>query len=750
MVLATNLGGKAVNLIALQSIPGISVPPFTVMPNSLSASEAIAQVGMFLREHPDLSKVAVRSSATGEDSSLASFAGMFATKLNVPASVEAIIAAAEQIRRHGTTKSKVASHYTVSRGLRSSDNRIAVIVQKMVQPDFSGVALSHSLRERDGYYLISLTQGVGEAVASGSVNGRLVRVARSTDPDGLREAWLGNLIKTMKLLERHFSNESLDVEFAFEKGVLHVLQCRPITTQPVTVVAPDNEGRLACQLSGLSASLAANFRDDVLGDMIDINPAELLGRAPTRLDISIFGQLFADNVVERVRKEMGYDPLGVGLIREIAGKPYVSLKASAFSFRPNGVPRDVYEKLYSVYRDMLVADPGLQSRVEFAVFAMRDGGKLERVMESAAITGPERDVVRNAYRKLDVSLDAASRKCAAELASWYTDYERGMPTVNEKSLTELLAYTASGTNQFVRVARLAFYWKNRFEELHPEADLNELLTGHIQSVSSSMQNDILACREGLLTCPDLVKRYGHLRPGQFSVFGESYRDDPQHYLFDRLPEARDPRIRKRRHRYETTEEFRNVVTFMQAREETKFLFSRALDVFVGSLKAALDSRGISYDIASQCSWPDLECAIRIGSQLSQKEKGNLPMILPDVIIPGVSDLRVTTSHAAAPSYITRKVVKARVCVVDNPSEHEDVSGAIVVIPNADPGYDFLFHSGAAAIITRTGGPASHMCIRAVELQMPSCIGCGEDLYEALLRSRTAVLDCTSGQIIIPE
>ena len=125
----------------------------------------------------------------------------------------------------------------------------------------------------------------------------------------------------------------------------------------------------------------------------------------------------------------------------------------------------------------------------------------------------------------------------------------------------------------------------------------------------------------------------------------------------------------------------------------------------------------------------------------------LPMILPEVIIPRSTSLGVVVYAEAAPTFITDKVVKAKVCVLTSPQMNAKVEGALVLIPNADPGYDFLFHSGAAGIITKSGGPASHICIRALELQMPACVGCGESTFTAIASARTAVLDCSLKQII---
>ena len=54
---------------------------------------------------------------------------------------------------------------------------------------------------------------------------------------------------------------------------------------------------------------------------------------------------------------------------------------------------------------------------------------------------------------------------------------------------------------------------------------------------------------------------------------------------------------------------------------------------------------------------------------------------------------------------------------------------IILIENADPGFDFLFGLGIKGLITRYGGVNSHMAIRCLEENIPACIGIGEDNFE---------------------
>jgi len=744
--LAKVVGGKAQNLTILSSIAGITVPRFMVLPASLLRNECEERIKCFLQNYSG--KIAVRSSGVLEDSSSASFAGMYLTKLSVNASVDAVMGAVEEVRKSGKLKEETAQSYAALQNIALSGHDIAVVVQEMIHPDLSGVIFSHGLAAQDGYYSISVVDGLGEAVVDGSVNGRLFRVARGLAIEDLKEDWLAQLVSAMREIECHYGSDNLDVEFAFQNGKLSILQCRPISVLGVTRIDTVDESKLVEQLKAVGQKVAADFSDDVLGDMIDINPLELLGTNPSRLDISIFGHLFADTVVERVRRTMGYDPLDIGLIRVVGEKPYVSLLASAFSFRPQGVSTETYKRMVGVYRRMLTANPNLQSRVEFAVYAMSCGQKLDQVMRDASIAEEEQAKVRMAFERLSVAINAMSQASFVSFSGELSAYQEQIDALpDDTSLDLLLSHVAKGTEMFVRVARLAFYWKNKFEETYPAEDLNKLLVGRVHSSASRMKADIHAVQQGQLSRAALVSRYGHLRPGQFSVFGESYADDPGHYLFSQRMNPQDHDNVARPHKYENEDAFKNFALFMQAREDTKFAFSRALHLFIEKLKAVLLQHGVSSSQAADCRWDDLRGALERGEMVPQAATTHLPMILPEVIIPQHTTLGVVAYGEAAPTFITDKVIKANVCVLARPQRDAKVEGALVLIPSADPGYDFLFHSGVVGIITKSGGPASHMCIRAIELQMPSCIGCGESVFNAVANARVVVLDCSLKQIL---
>ncbi|MEK7100951.1 MAG: PEP/pyruvate-binding domain-containing protein, partial [Patescibacteria group bacterium] len=388
---------------------------------------------------------------------------MYATKLSVPANLHDIGVAIEEVRISGAGKGDVVSYYAAHRSIELNDTGISVIIQEMVEADISGVLFSHSLNEPDGYYAVSVSDGLGEKIVGGAANGRLIRIARGVKPASVKDVWLRKLIVAMRAIEQRFQSMSLDVEFAFKNGTLYILQCRPITTTQA-VMDKALEKQLLKRIRLVNALITSSFHGDVLGDMIDINPVELLGITPTPLDISIFKYLFADKIVERVRRDMGYDPLDIGVLRVVEGKPYVSMRAAAFSFRPRGISDEIYERMVRVYRNALVNNPALQSRVEFDLFAMGCGEKLERVMQEAQLNDDEKSVVREAFLRIGEVFSRVSKTQAETFKTFADNYERHTAVMSDVSLSAILEHVAHGTEMFARVARLAFYWKSRFEE----------------------------------------------------------------------------------------------------------------------------------------------------------------------------------------------------------------------------------------------------------------------------------------------
>jgi pyruvate,water dikinase len=203
--------------------------------------------------------VAVRSSATAEDLAGASFAGQQATCLNVRGETALLQAVLDC---WASLWSPRAVAYRARIGFIALPE-IAVLVQKMVNPEAAGVAFSEDPISGESTVVIEATYGLGETVVSGRAGVdryvanpetrqevRAAFVAAKSQkripavqggmqqidvPTALRDArvlspeQVQSIAQTVTALACHFGCPQ-DVEWALADDTLHVLQTRPITS----------------------------------------------------------------------------------------------------------------------------------------------------------------------------------------------------------------------------------------------------------------------------------------------------------------------------------------------------------------------------------------------------------------------------------------------------------------------------------------------------------------------------------------
>ncbi|ELZ50525.1 phosphoenolpyruvate synthase [Halorubrum distributum JCM 9100] len=203
--------------------------------------------------------VAVRSSATAEDLPDSSFAGQQETFLNVRED--------DLLRRvkecWASLFTQRAIYYRQQRGFPHSEVDIAVVVQRMVDADKSGVMFTSHPSTGEPQVTIEAAWGLGEAVVSGTVSpdnyvydrergevdqvtvadkkvemvkdeetGETVQLDVDEDRRNervLSDADIGDLVELGELVEDHYGAPQ-DVEWAIYDGEIYMLQSRPITT----------------------------------------------------------------------------------------------------------------------------------------------------------------------------------------------------------------------------------------------------------------------------------------------------------------------------------------------------------------------------------------------------------------------------------------------------------------------------------------------------------------------------------------
>lgn len=178
-------------------------------------------------------RVAVRSSATAEDLPDASFAGQQDTYLDVEG-VDDLLTAIRNCWGSLWTDRAVA--YRRGQGIADDSVRMAVVVQRMVEPRAAGVLFTADpVTGTRGRTIVDAVPGRGTAVVEGTVRPDHYVVAADGSVDGPEDGCLSpeeirGLRATGERLQRHFAAPQ-DVEWAIDhQGRLWTLQSRAITT----------------------------------------------------------------------------------------------------------------------------------------------------------------------------------------------------------------------------------------------------------------------------------------------------------------------------------------------------------------------------------------------------------------------------------------------------------------------------------------------------------------------------------------
>jgi len=203
--------------------------------------------------------VAVRSSATAEDLPTASFAGQQSTYLNVFGPEDVVNAVKDC---WASLFEPRAIFYRVENKFEHMKVGLAAVVQMMVQSEKAGVVFTvDPLYQDPNVMSIETAFGLGEVVVSGQVTpdtyridkekidivdkivakqpwmlikieGKNKRVEIKDDAQGrqkLSDTEIKDLAKVCKKIEEHYGYPQ-DIEYAFEKDNLYIVQSRPITT----------------------------------------------------------------------------------------------------------------------------------------------------------------------------------------------------------------------------------------------------------------------------------------------------------------------------------------------------------------------------------------------------------------------------------------------------------------------------------------------------------------------------------------
>lgn len=230
------IGVKAEGLINLRS-GGFNVPDGFVVTVDETSEITEEQLSLYADAE---TCYAVRSSGTSEDMVNSSFAGQYDSFLNVRGYVnlkEAIRKCAQSLHNE-----RVAA-YARQSGIDISGSKMAVIVQRMVNSEKSGVAFSiDSVNGHDKEIIIEAIEGLGDELVSGHVTPDYYSYnwydEKFTTYGGgvLTQGEVRGLAETVLAIQADFGYP-VDVEWAITEKTVHILQCRPITVITYRAIA---------------------------------------------------------------------------------------------------------------------------------------------------------------------------------------------------------------------------------------------------------------------------------------------------------------------------------------------------------------------------------------------------------------------------------------------------------------------------------------------------------------------------------
>lgn len=226
------VGGKAQGLQQLLC-RGLKVPLAFVIIHA-EVGKPMPELATFYQQLGG-GKVAVRSSAIGEDGEESSFAGQYETVLNVEGLValrQAIDVCVQSLRNSR------ASAYRREQGIDAG--QMSIVVQQMVEVDSAGVLFTvDPVSGRYDRLVIDAVAGLGEALVNGEqtpdhyefdLTGEMVYSELLGDQAVVAPAQLAQLMAEARSAAEQ-AGHALDMEWAIDKhGKVFWLQARPITT----------------------------------------------------------------------------------------------------------------------------------------------------------------------------------------------------------------------------------------------------------------------------------------------------------------------------------------------------------------------------------------------------------------------------------------------------------------------------------------------------------------------------------------
>ena len=460
------------------------------------------------------------------------------------------------------------------------------------------------------------------------------------------------------------------------------------------------------------------------------------------------------------------------------------------TFIPNEINDKLSSKLVDFFITKLKKKPSQHDKVEFSIaltaFDFLFDKKMKELQENG-FKDSETKEIYSAYKKLTVNIiNETIVSIEDELNNADILNRRRQDILNSNISISAKIYNlledckTYGTLSFSKLARCGFigsiFLKSLLEKKSITSQEYDDFVKSIHTVAKTFVDDLELLQSSKLSKEEFIKKYGHLRPGTYDITSPSYKENFENYInintsnsseqkevnlektqLKNLKKAIEKEIKLFDLDFNSDKLLKFIVKATESRELSKFEFTKNLNAVLELIAQLSKNNNISKEDAAFMSLNDILTLSNTSSNLNirnqfeesinknkTKHLISKAINLPELIF-DINDTEMFYYSQLKPNFISHNNITGEIIKLENNTKH-NIDNKIVVIENADPGFDWIFSHKIKGLVTKYGGAASHMAIRCAEFDIPAAIGCGDKIYEEVSNSNSIILDC-SNQII---
>ena len=778
-----NLSSKAKNLIYLNelNLRKSKIPKFlkyTVKELKESQTEIIRNIKKNLNK-----KIIIRSSFYLEDNKNFSMAGEFEGYSNLNNNKKNIINAINKIFIQYKRKSKKKFHYDQSE----------IIFQNYISESiFSGVLTNFCIKDGSNYFVVNYDDisGNTDTVTSGSkVGERVINIFRD-ETKNIRSNNLKRIINAVKEIEKKIGIYPIDLEFCInKKKQVYILQIRPLTTiknwkkfskNEIKKILDKNKKKFII----INKKNSKYGKYPVFGLMPDWNPAEMIGNQPSELTYSIYSKLITENSWSKARDEMGYTKIQEPLMYKFTGKPYIDTRLSFASLIPKKISSKLSLKLVEHWSKILISKPYLHDKIEFEIV---DGSydfnskknilnkynflskkeKIEYLLSLKEITENQINDYQIKFNDINKQLIHLENSRSLLIYKFQKDKKKFLTYL--KKFVNLIK--SHGIVPFAKYARNAFIAKKFLNSFLENKIINQKKYNLILNSLDTITTTYLKYSKLKNNKSEFLNLFYHLRPGTYDITikRQNTRILPRKiknlntilnfnkkidHLFNIHEIKKINLFLKKNQLSVNCEQLINYISSsIKLRENSKFIFTRSVSDVLEIIKFYAKEKNIklkelnNYTIDLILNKINSKNIRKKNKEIIYSKQREELCKLP-YLITTKSDFFIASILISKANFITDKKIESLVFKLGKDQRTNKIKNKIVVIENADPGYDWIFNYKIKGLITKYGGVNSHMSIRCHELNIPAAIGVGDETFDKITKKNKLILNCKENKIYL--